>query len=134
MVRVAILATIAVVYTLAGAESYAQTLNVIRAFSGPDGAFPYSGLTSDGRGNLYGTTSAGGNTGCSSNLGCGTVFSCPVPEQGGALPRSINFKGTQMAGSPWRESSSDPTAISTAPPRTAEMKARAHTATARFSS
>ncbi|HLZ40757.1 MAG TPA: choice-of-anchor tandem repeat GloVer-containing protein [Candidatus Sulfotelmatobacter sp.] len=93
MVRVAILATIAVVYTLAGAESYAQTLNVIRAFSGPDGAFPYSGLTSDGRGNLYGTTSAGGNTGCSSNLGCGTVFKLSRSGAGWSFTTIYQFQG-----------------------------------------
>jgi uncharacterized repeat protein (TIGR03803 family) len=43
---------------------------VLHSFTGPpaDGAFPYSGLTQDAAGNLYGTTSAGG----ASNSG--TVF------------------------------------------------------------
>ena len=38
-----------------------------------DGAFPYSGLTIDAVGNLYGTTYAGGGEGCGS-IGCGSVF------------------------------------------------------------
>lgn len=44
---------------------------VLYAFSGDhDGAQPYSGLTFDKTGNLYGTTSVAGSTDC----GCGTVF------------------------------------------------------------
>ena len=54
---------------------HAQTLTVIHAFTGAnDGAFPYSGMTWDGDGNLYGTTTSGGKKGCNSDLGCGTVF------------------------------------------------------------
>lgn len=45
---------------------------------GADGAFPYSGLIRDGAGNLYGTTSQGGNTSNScpngGSFGCGVVF------------------------------------------------------------
>ena len=39
---------------------------------GSDGANPYSNLVFDASGNLYGTTSAGGNLACSG--GCGVVF------------------------------------------------------------
>lgn len=48
--------------------SPAQTLTTLYRFSGPDGGAPYSGLTMDKQGNLYGTTLWGG----SSNYG--TVF------------------------------------------------------------
>jgi uncharacterized repeat protein (TIGR03803 family) len=38
----------------------AQTFTVLHAFSGPDGAYPYSGVTIAANGNLYGVTSNGG--------------------------------------------------------------------------
>ena len=40
----------------------AQTLRVLHTFSGADGLSPYSGVTQDRAGNLYGTTYAGGST------------------------------------------------------------------------
>jgi uncharacterized repeat protein (TIGR03803 family) len=50
------------------------TMTILYAFTGgADGGFPKSGLTFDGSGNLFGTTSLRGNTsGC--GYGCGTVF------------------------------------------------------------
>lgn len=41
---------------------------------GADGAAPWAGLISDSSGNLYGTTSSGGDTSCNPFGGCGTVF------------------------------------------------------------
>lgn len=39
-----------------------------------DGADPSAGVTFDAEGNLYGTTSMGGDLGCWSGSGCGVVF------------------------------------------------------------
>jgi uncharacterized repeat protein (TIGR03803 family) len=40
-----------------------------------DGEYPYAGLRRDKKGNLYGTTYAGGPNTCTiSNFGCGTIF------------------------------------------------------------
>lgn len=48
---------------------------VLYSFTGgSDGAAPNSGLVRDTAGNLYGTTSAGGNTSLCSGFGCGVVF------------------------------------------------------------
>ncbi|MFZ0283767.1 MAG: choice-of-anchor tandem repeat GloVer-containing protein [Terriglobales bacterium] len=55
----------------------AQTYAILHAFSGaPDGANPESGLLRDQEGNLYGTTSGGGDYLCenSADDSCGTVF------------------------------------------------------------
>ncbi len=41
---------------------------------GTDGANPFSSLTMDAGGNLYGTAAYGGDTGCDNGLGCGVVF------------------------------------------------------------
>jgi uncharacterized repeat protein (TIGR03803 family) len=47
---------------------------VLHRFSVSDGALPYSGITLDAAGNLYGTTFSGGpNPNCEGS-GCGTVF------------------------------------------------------------
>lgn len=48
---------------------------VLYAFSGgTDGSGPVGGLVRDEEGNLYGTTSLGGDMSCDRGLGCGTVF------------------------------------------------------------
>jgi uncharacterized repeat protein (TIGR03803 family) len=55
----------------------AQTFNVIYNFTGGlDGAHPWSGLTSDAAGHLYGTTSEGAQGSCVSltGTGCGSVY------------------------------------------------------------
>jgi uncharacterized repeat protein (TIGR03803 family) len=49
---------------------------VLHTFTGgpAEGAFPFSGLTMDTSGNLYGTTQAGGGAAACDPYGCGTVF------------------------------------------------------------
>jgi uncharacterized repeat protein (TIGR03803 family) len=52
----------------------AGTLTVLHSFNySPDGAHPIAGLILDKAGNLYGTTSDGGDLSCGFS-GCGTVF------------------------------------------------------------
>jgi uncharacterized repeat protein (TIGR03803 family) len=55
------------------AQAQAQKFKVLHTFHGPDGALPWTQLTRDAAGNLYGTTSEGGKGICS-NYGCGTAF------------------------------------------------------------
>jgi uncharacterized repeat protein (TIGR03803 family) len=51
------------------------TFSVLYIFhGGQDGAYPVAGLILDANGNLYGTSSNGGNTNDCSGLGCGVVF------------------------------------------------------------
>jgi uncharacterized repeat protein (TIGR03803 family) len=48
---------------------------VLYSFTGStDGALPFSGLTIDLLGNLYGNTAQGGDLSCNSPSGCGTLF------------------------------------------------------------
>ena len=48
--------------------------NFCSALNCADGASPYSGLTLDNSGNLYGTTLSGGSSATCGSAGCGTVF------------------------------------------------------------
>jgi uncharacterized repeat protein (TIGR03803 family) len=53
----------------------AGVLSVLYAFQGgTDGATPIRGVIADSTGNLYGTTSGGGDMACANGYGCGTVF------------------------------------------------------------
>jgi uncharacterized repeat protein (TIGR03803 family) len=58
-------------------ESGGWKFGVVYTFNGVNGsrgAQPSGGLTMDSAGNLYGTTSGGGNLTCNNGNGCGTVF------------------------------------------------------------
>ena len=72
------------------------TYTVIHDFSGPDGAYPWSGLAIDKAGNLYGTTFVGGTGPCTSFAGykgCGTVFKLAHKGSGWLLNPLYNFLG-----------------------------------------
>ena len=82
-----------------GKGSWSET--VLYAFSGAaDGGFPYAAPTFDGNGDLFGTTSYGGNTSasnCTDVGGCGVIFEL-TPQVGPLVklsPSSLIF-GTQV--------------------------------------
>ena len=80
----------------------AQTFTVLHAFTGgSDGAFPYTGMTTDGHGNLYGTTGSGGRKGCRSDLGCGTVFKLSRSGTSWVLKRIYEFQGNTDGWEPF---------------------------------
>ena len=60
---------------LATQSLHAQTYDQLYSFKGsPDGAFPYSGVIRDSKGNLYGTSPGGGIAFECGKLPCGVVF------------------------------------------------------------
>lgn len=71
-----------------------QVLHTFTAFSQTDGATPYGGLVLDPAGNIYGTTSGGGNSAC----GCGTVFKL---DPSGAETVIYNFGGGADGAEPF---------------------------------
>jgi len=78
----------------------AQTLNVLYNFTGAqDGNKPWSGLTMDKSGNLYGTASEGGGSGCGGS-GCGTVFRLSKKGTGWVLNPLYSFQGGNDGDAP----------------------------------
>jgi uncharacterized repeat protein (TIGR03803 family) len=77
---------------------------IYRFKGGADGKIPRAGVVSDLSGNLYGTTTQGGNTGCGDDDGgCGTVFKLS-PNTNGTYKetRPFVFTGsTTDGGLPW---------------------------------
>jgi len=65
------------------------TYKVVHEFDVTDGAAPYGGLIFDSQGNLYGTTSRGGNTGACQG-GCGVVFTL-VPGAKGQWTETVLY-------------------------------------------
>jgi len=98
---------------------------VLHAFTGSiDGGYPYAGVAFDSRGNLYGTTAAGGNASCDpGNTGCGTLFKVGLtgnltvlydfaftdtgygPVSGLVLDSANNLYGTTLYGGVFSEGS-----------------------------
>jgi uncharacterized repeat protein (TIGR03803 family) len=62
------------VYELIPAGDGSWTENVLYLFGNTDGATPFGSLVLDSKGNLYGTTSAGGGSSAICQYGCGGVF------------------------------------------------------------
>ncbi|MGA8763160.1 MAG: choice-of-anchor tandem repeat GloVer-containing protein, partial [Candidatus Sulfotelmatobacter sp.] len=86
------------VFELTAGHGGPWTLTTIHSFGGPnDGGAPYSGVTFDGSGNLYGTTYGGG----SAAQPDGTVYKLSPPS-GGAWSETIltNFSQTGAAQGP----------------------------------
>jgi|HubBroStandDraft_1064217.scaffolds.fasta_scaffold42217_2 uncharacterized repeat protein (TIGR03803 family) len=77
----------------------ADTLKVLHAFGGsPDGSAPESNLIVDAKGDLYGTSYAGG-TGTACLDGCGTVFQLTPNGNGSFTERVIHsFQGPLIDG------------------------------------
>lgn len=63
-----------------------DTAHLHPAFKG-DATTPYTTLTIDQNGNLYGTSIFGGSAAC--NEGCGTIFKLSPPSGGGAWTETI---------------------------------------------
>jgi uncharacterized repeat protein (TIGR03803 family) len=76
------------------------TESVLHSFAGgSDGSYPYSGVIFDGSGNLYGTTSEGGDGACGG--GCGTVYKM-TPSGSGWTERPIySFTGESDGARPY---------------------------------
>jgi uncharacterized repeat protein (TIGR03803 family) len=105
---------IATLLIVAATPAHAQTFTVIHSFSGSDGGNPAAGLTLDRAGNLYGTTTDGGNDRC--QYGCGTVFKLAHAGSGWVL-NELN-SAALMAYIRKPELSLARTEPSTAPPKT----------------
>src|SRR5208337_710351 len=95
-VTVSLACTMLFAVVVAPPAAHAQTLATLYNFTGRgDGGYPVAGLAMDRLGNLYGTTSYGGNTGGSPCYGggCGTVFKLERMGSSWMLVRLYAFSG-----------------------------------------
>ena len=93
IIRLAVMA-VAVMLLALTVSAQAQTYNVVHSFTGPDGAAPNAGLTMDRAGNLYGTTTQGGN-------GHGTVFKLAREGSSWILTKLYSFGGGSDGATPY---------------------------------
>jgi uncharacterized repeat protein (TIGR03803 family) len=76
--------------------------SVLYSFTGDsDGSDPYSRLTFDATGSLYGTTLQGGNVGSACSSGCGTVFKLTPSSNTWAKTVLYAFEGGTDGASPY---------------------------------
>jgi uncharacterized repeat protein (TIGR03803 family) len=91
--------------TLFSLGATAQTFSVIHTFSdGQDGAYPYAGLVTDKKGNLYGAANQGGNLKAScppANNGCGTIFKLAPAKSGWKFQAIYVFRGGKNGQGPY---------------------------------
>jgi uncharacterized repeat protein (TIGR03803 family) len=90
----------------AAGGGYTETvLYTFQATSTTDGCLPYSGVTMDSAGNLYGTTANGGNEGGGSacvDSGCGTVYELVRGSDGSWTEKILwNFTYGEDGGTPF---------------------------------
>ena len=87
------------VFELSPLEGGGWTEAVLHSFgNGTDGIWPVAGLTFDGAGNLYGTTSGGGIHIACDGGGCGTVFELSPREGGGWTETVLHSFGNGTDG------------------------------------
>ena len=63
---------------------------VLHNFNRNSGDYPSAGLIFDSSGNLYGTTTEGGDTSCGNGIGCGTVFELTPKAGGGWIEKVLH--------------------------------------------
>ena len=86
------------VFKLAPNQDGSWTGSVLHSFNRSDGRYPTAGLILDAAGNLYGTTSAGGQLSLCGGHGCGVVFKL-TPNGDGSWTESVlhRFLATSAA-------------------------------------
>ncbi len=91
-----------VAFELVKGKGGSWTYAILHYFTGQegDGLWPYAGMIFDSQGNLYGTTSGGGNySACSNEGGCGVVFEL-TPDGKGSWAETVvyAFDGSDGGG------------------------------------
>ena len=96
MALASILATIILTATM-----QSQNCSVIHNLTGgADGGIPWSGLTPNGAGSFYGTSSSGANKTGNCGTGCGAVFKLVFKGSSWVLTPLYDFKGGDDGDSP----------------------------------